>query len=308
MRATKQKPRRYWLRLATFFFTILIVALACLPFALGTITTIGLLYLPCQGGEPNPADYGYTWEDVAIKASTDGEFRAFFISGTNGATIIVPPPLAGPRGSRWAETQLLLKHGYSVLSLESRRCAGMGSLSLGYKEVNEVGDALTYLQRRPDVDPNRIGIHGFSSAGATSIMATARYPQLKAVVAEGGYGDFQVDSFGGPDNGLDGYVERGYRWSFPVVYKAITGLDLAVLSPESVIDQINPRPILLIYGSNEVSLNGARRQKAAAGDNADLWIVEGAGHGNYYRVAPKMYEERLINFFDQTIGPSNPAP
>ncbi|MBI1877298.1 MAG: dienelactone hydrolase family protein, partial [Chloroflexi bacterium] len=187
----------------------------------------------------------------------------------------------------------------------SRRCAGMGGLSLGYREVDEVADALDYLQIRPEVDPERIGVYGFSSAGATAIMAAARLPQLKAVVAEGGYGDFAEETLTlvAVPRSLGDYFQIEYFWSIRQFYALLTGLDINLLSPEDVIGQISPRPILLIYGSKEVSLAGAHRQQAAAGKNADLWVVEGAGHGNYFDVASKEYETRLTTFFDQSLGP-----
>jgi len=50
-----------------------------------------------------------------------------------------------------------------------------------------------------------------------------------------------------------------------------------------------------------VSLPGARRQQQAAGDNAQLWVVDGAGHGNYSAVAPQAYEARIISFFNKAL-------
>ena len=169
--------------------------------------------------------------------------------------------------------------------------------------MDEVADALDYVQVREDVDPNRIGILGFSSGGATAIMATARFPTLRAVVAEGGYGNFVENALGtgSSSNRAIAYFETNYRWSTKLTYRLVTGMDINQLSPVDVIGNIAPRPILLIYGSQEVSLPGGRRQKAATGDNAKLWIVEGAGHGNYVDVASAEYERRVVTFFDEAL-------
>ena len=300
-----KRDRRYWVRLIRLFIVTLTGVLLSLPFLIGVLSTVGLLYAPCSGSEPDPAAYGYGWEDVTIQARAGGSFRAYYIPGQNGATIIVAPALAAPRGGRWSETLLLLQNGYGILTFESRRCAGMGPLSLGFKEIDEVADALDYLRQRADVDLDRIGVYGFSQAGATALMATARLPDIKAVVAEGGYGDFRTNAVGtARSEGLvSRYFEWGYSRSFSPTYRLITGLDLAVLSPVSVIDQISPRPILLIYGSHEVSLSGAYAQLAAAGENAELWVVEGAGHGNYLAVAGEKYEMRLVGFLDEALLP-----
>ncbi len=292
----------YWLRLLGFFVLTLVIALISLPVLLGALVTLGLLYAPCLDSHPTPADYGYEWEDITIQARAGGSFRGYFIPGTNGAAIIIPPTGSSSHNARLPEAVVLLRHGYSVFTFESRLCAKMGSLSLGYREVDEVADVLNYLLKRQDVDPERIGIKGFSTAGATAIMATARLPALRAVVAEGGYGDFAKNALDpGPSSGLTAYFWALYHWSTRLIYRLATGLDIDSLSPVSAIGDIAPRPILLIYGSQERSLPAGRQQKVAAGDNAELWIVPGAGHGNYLNVAPEEYEARVVAFFDEAL-------
>jgi pimeloyl-ACP methyl ester carboxylesterase len=280
----------------------LTIALLSLPILFGFLMGLGLVYPPCGEHGFTPGDYGFDYEDVTLSARAGGRFRGYFVPGKNGATILVVPAYNTGRDGRLREAMLLARHGYGIFTFESRRCAGMGGLSLGYKEIDEVADALDYLLSHPDVDPERIGVYGFSSAGATAIMAAARLPQLKAVVAEGGYGDFAEDTFTPRvDGSLSSYIEAAFLWSVRQTYGLLTGLDINLLSPVDVIGQIAPRPILLVYGSQEVSLSGARNQLAAAGDNAELWIVEGAGHGNYFEVAPEAYEASLVNFFDQAL-------
>jgi uncharacterized protein len=268
---------------------------------LGSLTTYHLLYGACGEHPTTPGDFGLSWEDVQFKSHESGDFRAYFIHGTNGATIILPPTTNGGRGTRLDEAALLAQHGYAVLIFESRRCAAQkGPLSLGYKEALDVGDALKYLHSRADVDPARIGIIGFSSAGASAVLAAAQYPEIRAVVAEGGYGDFAEGAVGIQHNDTN-VLGTIYKWSIGVTYRLITGLDIDQLSPIDVIGQIAPRPILLIYGSRESTLDDARRQLAAAGDNAQLWVVEGAGHGDYRQVAPEEFEKRVILFFDNAL-------
>jgi dipeptidyl aminopeptidase/acylaminoacyl peptidase len=270
------------------------------PVVAGFLTTYVLLYAPCGADDTTPRDFGDSWEDVTFRARSGDSVRAFFIPGANGATIIIPPTTRDGRGNRLHLAHLFRQHGYAVLTFDSRRCADMGPLSLGYKEADDIGDALAYLIGREDVDRNRIGVSGFSSAGAAAMMAAARYSDLRAVIAEGGYGDFAEGAVGiGQDRGT--ILEKIYKWSIGTSYRLITGLDIDLLSPLDVAAQIRPRPILLIYGSIEGSLAGARLQQAAAGDNADLWVVEGAGHGGYLAVAPQEYEQRVIAFFDRAL-------
>ena len=146
----------------------------------------------------------------------------------------------------------------------------------------------------------KIGIHGFSVGGAIATMAGARYPALAAISAEGGYHDFGdqlSDNVAAQWPGL-GFL---YEWGVRVGYRLTTGYDLAVLSPITAIRQTAPRPVLLIYGTAEPSLPGARLQLAAAKGNVQLWEVPGATHGSYLADAPEEYERRLIAFYDSAF-------
>jgi dipeptidyl aminopeptidase/acylaminoacyl peptidase len=293
----------YGLRLLAFFLFTLVTALLSLPLLLGVVTAVDLVYAPCSEGGATPSDYGLAWQDVTLPARIGGQFRGFYIPGPSGAAVIIPPTGSNGRSGRLAEAAMLAQNGYTVLLYESRRCAGMGPLSLGYLEVAEVGDALDFLLAQDGVDPARIGVYGFSTAGATSIMAAAELPQLQAVIAEGGYGDFINNALLRHENDrLSAYFLDLHHWSLRQSYRLLIGLDLSQLSPVRVIDRIAPRPILLIYGSEEISRAGAVDQQAAAGTNADLWIVEGAGHGGYRAVAGEVYERRVVGFFDRGLG------
>jgi pimeloyl-ACP methyl ester carboxylesterase len=297
--SSPRRTWRYWRRWLGLLAASLALTIVGTPILLGFITTYRLLNPPCGDNHQTPGDYGHPWEDITLSAQAGGRFRAYFIPGTNGAAIIIPPPYGGGRGARLDEADVLVRHGYAVFAFESRRCAGMGSLSLGYKETGEVGDALAYLQSRADVDPDRVGILGFSSAGATAVMSAAQFPAIRAVVAEGGYGDFAEGALGLGTGST--FLEMIYKESFAVSYRLLTGIDIDKLSPSDTISQIAPRPVLLVYGSHERSLPGAYRQLAAAGGNARLWVVEGAGHGNYLEVAGESYAAHIVAFFDRSL-------
>lgn len=289
------------LRLSRRFWILAVIAPLCVliavPFGAGAFTAAGLVYAPCGGSDELPSD-AYQWVAFTLSARDGGEFDGYFVQGSNGATIIFPPNYTAGRGSRLFEALPLVDAGYNVVVFESRRCAGMGPLSLGYKEVDEVADVLDYLATRVDVEQDRIGIHGFSSAGATAIMAAAKYPQLKAVVAVGNYADMNdilEENSGGMTPALVGLFRDGLK----VSYRMLIGSSIEKLSPISVIDQIAPRPILLIYGTEEPGVHTSDDLQAHAGENAELWIIEGEGHGGYRDRDD--YSARAIAFFDHYL-------
>jgi pimeloyl-ACP methyl ester carboxylesterase len=274
------------------------IAAAAVPMALGMAFLRYITSGAC-GGSISPDTYDLPFEEVAIHLSAiDRAVPGYFIPGGNGVTLIVPPTGNAGNGNLMHEIAVLNRHGYSVLVFASRACAGYSTHSLGYVEADDIRDALDYLATRADVDMDRVGIHGFSTAGATAIFAAARYPELRAVVAKGNYHDFLAHM----ENSVTGWYGGFYLFGAKLYYRLATGYDLSVLSPVSVIGQIAPRPLLLIYGTGEPARYGGRLELAAAGTNAELWEVEGAGHGNYQYVAPEAFEERVIGFYNRAFG------
>lgn len=215
------------------------------------------------------------------------------MAGVNGATIIIAPAYANGRGGDLHYADVFHRAGFNVLTMNSRVCTSYRQISLGYQEVEDVEAALNYLSGRADIDSQRISIHGFSSAGATSLMAAARLPQIRAVSAEGGYEDFPTAlGLGQPAD----FFTTLFRESKVLAYRLFIGSDITELSPLNAIHQIAPRPILLIYGSLEITLPGAYQMLERAGTNAELWVVEGSDHGGYLMVAREEFEQRVATF------------
>jgi hypothetical protein len=272
-------------------------------------TLIGFSFIGALTFGGSCGDLGYPpvvpHEDVRFLGVESGSdfIPAYFIPGRanaqNGAAILALPTNL-PRGDRPFQWMPYHEAGYHVLTFSGRGCL-TGVNALGGLEALQVGDALAYLRTRPDVDMTRVGAHGFSQAGAAAIMAAARYPELRAVIAEGGYDDFGGELARGAER--LGLLAPLFDFGGRLAYRLRVGQDVSVLSPISVIHTIAPRSILLIYGTNEPSLDGARRQVAAAVANAQLWEVSGAGHGDYAAVAGDEYARRIVAFMDGAFAP-----
>ncbi len=122
-----------------------------------TIKLAGTLYLP-ESKPPYPAV-------VAIHPASEGERTSFFYDHL--------------------KTELPA-HGMSVLVFDRR---GSGT-SEGDFETSDFEDlagdviaAVEYLQARPDIDGNKIGLHGTSQGAWISPIAAARKPDISCVVS-----------------------------------------------------------------------------------------------------------------------------
>lgn len=278
-----------------FAITVLIVLLA-LPVLLGAGFMVGLTAPICGGSTVPP----FPHEDVTFtSAEFDRPTRAYFIPADDArGTVIALPTGSQGRGDRMGEIAVYHGAGYHVLTYESRMCVGGAVNTLGYREADQVGDALAYLRTRSDVDMGRVALHGFSAGGASALFAAARHPDVRAGIAQGNYADFgaEIDR-SAPQIGVLGGL---FRFGALSAYRITTGLNVSVLRPIDAIPQIAPRPVLLIYGTREPGLAGARHM-AALGDHVTLWEVAGAVHGNYIDIAGDEYARRIDAFLSQTL-------
>jgi hypothetical protein len=141
-----------------------------------------------------------------------------------------------------------------------------------------------------------VALHGFSSAGATSIMAAARFHEISAILAEGGYDN--IDEQLGIVHDAN-FFESLMTFGSRLVYRIETGQDVSVLKPVEAIRRIPPRPIFLVYGTREISLPGAKEELAAArsvnpNTFIELWLVRGATHGTYIDAVGKAEYLRYV--------------
>jgi len=197
--------------------------------------------------------------------------------------------------------------GYNVLCFDFR-AHGLSDgrfTSVGYRETNDVIGAVQYLKQRPEVDPARIGVIGFSMGAAATIQAAARCPDIAAVVADSAYATF-VDA-------------AKYSFSlvtrmphFPVApialqcAKWMIHVDAEQLRPIDVIGRIAPRPILLTHGMLDeiVPVRHAYTLFKAAEEPKELWIVPGAHHVGARDEDPDGYFLKVEQFLREALNPA----
>ena len=239
--------------------------------------------------------------DEYLLETSDGlQLRAWYYPSANGAAVLALGGLQGALGGSLPPAGFLVDQGYGVLQLDSRMCAEPPrAVTLGYAEVRDAKAGLAFLLDRPEVDPERVGVFGFSMGGVTAIRAAAQNPQIAAIVAEGGYDNLGRDILepGRPKSILHQillYFIAGSYW-------IQIGENPWLLSPIDDLPAISPRPVLLIYGEHELNSGQGDRQYAAAGDPKELWIVPAGDHGRNHLVASEAYVTKILSFFDKYL-------
>ena len=265
---------------------------------------------PQWGTEEPPAGAA---EEVTFESDSD----RMRISGWFFKTSATPAPVVVLCHGIWTGRRECLPlalqfrdAGYNVLCFDFR-AHGMSDgrfTSVGHHETNDVLGAVQYLKQRPEVDPTRIGVVGFSMGAAATIQAAARCEDIAAVVADSAYASF-----------LD-----AARYSFRVVTRVppfplanmamqwakwIVHVDAQQLRPVDVIGRIAPRPILVTHGDLDeiVPVRHAYELFQAAEEPKELWIVPDMHHVGARDTDPGSYFARIEAFLREILRPTAPA-
>jgi len=287
-------PRR-WLRRALLAAgTVVLGYLIVLPFLLSYVLTHSARAFV-------PSDHvGAAHENVVFKTADGLRLHGWYVPSKNGAAVIAFP---GRKGTQ-RPARVLARHGYGVLLFDRR---GEGESdgdpnAFGWAGHQDVAAAVRFLQRRPDVEQDRIGGIGLSVGGEMMLESAAKSPGLlKAVVSEGA-GERSVREY------LDMTGSR--KWlEIPTSIALTAGIALFSNTPppeslKDLVGRIAPTPVFFIYG--EKGQGGAERKPnnlfyAAAQEPKQIWEVPGRQHISGITTQPAEYERRVIAFLDNAL-------
>ena len=258
-----------------------------------------------------PFETGADFEQVAFPQVRGGQLlHGWWFPRPETRRVIV-----GCHGYRSSKSELigiataLWRAGFNVLLFDYHgHGAAIGSpVTLGYREVDDVFAALDYAERR--VPGAEVGILGFSMGASVAIIASARRPKVRTVVADSpfaAHGDVVAHNISRILH-VDG---RPIAWLADRFIHRIAGYRSRDVAPERDVAGIAPRPLLIIHGTADetIPVGQAERVYAAAGEPKELWLGAGAPHCGTYFLDRPAYCTRVITFFDCHLAPGVPAP
>jgi hypothetical protein len=292
-RTEGNRPWRYGRRALLGAAGVLAAALLLVP--------IGLAYITTHVGRPvvPDNDLRVAYEDVSFTTSDGLKLVGWYIPSKNGAAVIAFPGRKGPQ----EKARMLARHGYGVL-LFDRRGEGKSDgepNSWGWGGTEDVKAAAAYLQRRPDVQPNRIGGLGLSVGGEMMLDAASNTKSLAAVVSEGAGArmfteemDQDLPPFEKATNAVPAWIKQA---SIAVFSNQSPPTNLKELVP-----RISPRAMFLIAAPNAPTGEDLNRgYYKAAGEPKALWEIPESKHVGGQEARPREYERRVIGFFNRTL-------
>lgn len=257
-------------------------------------------------GVGTPATAGLTYRDVSF-ATTDGvELSAWYIPSTNRAVVVLLHGSGSNRAATLDQATVLAGHGFGALLVDARGQGRSGGRAMdrGWYGDLDTAAAVAFLQRQPDVDPDRIGLLGLSMGGEEAIGAAAALPGVRAVVAEGATSRTAGDKAGWLPGGVSGFLQRGLDRITDGTVSLLTGKP-APTSLHAAIGRATATRFLLITAGDEPDEAAAARDfSTAAPDRVQVWTVPGSAHTRGLKTQPQQWTTRVIGFLDDALGVS----
>lgn len=271
------------------------------------ILLIGVAWLAGNSlTSPVPASVGncpndLVCENIEFPSESGSVIKGWLIQGKQGrGAVVIMHGLRSNRSQLVERIKFLSRAGFSVLAFDFQ---GSGEsegkqLTFGYLESRDAAASLKFIkQKLPD---EKIGVMGISMGGAAFLLQ--KEPEkADALILEMVYPTMQkaIENrlnlwlFSGADN-LSFLLTR----QFPLRL----GVSVDELRPLDKIKSINC-PIFLIVGENDhhTTLAESRQLFDSANQPKEIWIVPQAEHGDLHKVAPKDYEEKVLQFFDKHL-------
>jgi dipeptidyl aminopeptidase/acylaminoacyl peptidase len=252
-------------------------------------------------GDPSTQDIQF--EDVSFTSEDGLTLPGWYMASNDNEKAIL---LVHGRGANRTEGMRyatpLIAAGYNVLAFDMRHPRQDPKIlsTMSYHEKKDVTAALNFLEK--DKNIKHIGIMGFSMGAATGIIVMAKDPRVKVGVFSGGYA-----------NGMDVLAEQGKKIHglpryplMPVVEKLFEWrgeLDADEINPETYISQISPRPVYIMHGTADQTVDFSHGQRLfkAAKEPKQFWQANGGRHTRLWQHDKKKAESSVVAFFNQHL-------
>lgn len=192
------------------------------------------------------------------------------------------------------------QQGYNVLLPDLR---GHGDSEGDYIGMGWLDrkDMLRWIALICEQDPDaEIILHGVSMGGATVMMTSgeALPPQVKAVVDDCGYTSVW-DIFSDELHYLFHLPEFPFLYTANEIGRLRAGYDFREASALGQVQQTQI-PILFLHGSedNFVHTEMVYELYDACPTQKDLYVAEGAGHGQAFYIDPAVYTDKVFGFLE----------
>ena len=253
----------------------------------------------------DPIEQGIIFEEVSFTTSDGFTIPAWYMpasdSTTKQAVLLVHGRTANrTEGMRYAKA--IIDAGYNVLAIDLRHPRQHPDIisTMSYHEKKDVIAALDFLEN--DKGAESIGVMGFSMGAAASIIVMAKDQRIKAGIFSGAYANsMDVLSeqakliYGLPRYPLMPMVAKFFAWR--------GDLDIDEINPEKYIAQISPRPVYIMHGTADKTVNFQHGERlfTAAKEPKQFWRAENGEHTKLWQLDNEKADTSVVDFFNRYL-------
>lgn len=271
---------------------------------------VGRVTIPIHRPVAAPAaELGLSVENVAFTSDDGVKLTGWYVPPKNGATILLLHGFGSTRAGMTAHAAMLSKAGFGVLAYDLRGHGESGGRirSFGWRDIEDVGAAIRYLGTRAEVDVSRLGVLGFSVGGNLAVRAGARFPGVRAVVADAPAGVVAHDA--PPPHSL---AERYDRFQAELVDVGVAVVSLTAPPPglTDELPRLSPKPVLYVSTGGENDGHVSAYRFGFAHEPHKFLRLPSPTHVSGLSVDRATYEREVVEHFALATGakPAAPAP
>lgn len=253
-----------------------------------------------------PLAYGAKqYETVQIRTEDGIILAGWYVPPrqTPGPVVVV---LHGARGNRCGATwhaRQLIQAGYGVL-LYDQRALGESTgeqLSFAWLDGPDLLAAVDYLAARPEVAAECIGAVGLSGGAHVALNAAYLGPDRLAALWLDGLQSQRIADFPSAEN-------VGERFATLINFLILRMAEIHLGRPApppfvEILAELDHPPLVIIAGErDDFEYRVSQNYQAVAGANVQVWQIEGAWHLGGPKVIPDEYRQRMLAFFETTVG------
>lgn len=252
---------------------------------------------------------GATKTDFDVRAPDGIELRGWKVRppSPNGDWVLLFHGVSDNRTGVLGHAEFLLRHGYSVVMMDSRAHGESGGAmaTYGWKERYDTVAITDALYSTESV--SHLYALGVSMGAAIALQSAAVEPRIQGVVAEDPFADLREVSYDYAGLHLSPFLGRTlFRAASIEAIDAVRqngGFSPDDVSPEKAVAG-RSFPVLLICGTRDdtIPCRHAERIYRAARGPKELWVVEGAKHASALGRDPAEYEARVIGFLTRAAN------
>ncbi|MCY3712719.1 MAG: alpha/beta hydrolase [Gemmatimonadetes bacterium] len=294
---------------------ILLIVFIALPYLISTLYT-GSVGSP-RTARNTPADHGLDYEEVTLTTSDGLNLAAWYIPNDAGrGTVIYCHGHTNHRGQMLDQAAFLHENGFRGMLFDFRRHGDSeGDLTtFGYYEWRDVQAAVRYaVDERGEGGP--VILWGISMGAATALLAAAEISGVDAVIAESSF-YAASETLRSDLNRMFGLPTVPFGFLTGTITELRVGIKIDDLDIGRAVSGLEDTSVLLVGGSADRRMPLANNERLYAqipGAHKEIYVAEGATHGDIWEMDREAYAEKVLAFLeksgltDESDGLDSPA-